>query len=94
MQDTWTVFLAEQWIEKNNKMQWVKHLAFYWGDAIAKAIRAGELDISTDWRFKAVDGKRKQDVLLGVTQTKFPIAYPLEIDGGDTVFYGEWDWSK
>ena len=51
---------------------WTTERAYYRGDL-------SEVDLSSDWRFKAVEGKRKQAEFIGFYYGSFPVNNPVLI---------------
>ena len=73
----WSVFKATN---KNKKRGWYDEYSFYHLDP-------STIDIKTNWRTCEVKDRRKELVLMGTIDVpfedlKFPIEYPLEMDGG------------
>ena len=74
--DIWSVFRLEHNIMIDKKLQWVIELIFYKGDLSLLS------NMDKDWRFKPVENKRKQVILLGICETKFPVKFPLSLYNG------------
>lgn len=67
--------------------KWKDELHFYQGDW-------SNIDLSTDNRFCAVDGKRRKSILLGTVALKdsdFPIQYPLLLNSGHIINEDDYD---
>jgi len=73
-ENLWSVFGNEHKVESD----WIKELVFFWGDV-------SDIDFSNDWRFKAVEGKKKQLMFLGFYDGEFPIEFPITLLNGKTI---------
>jgi len=71
----WSVFENEFKARVDDKYQWVKELNFYMGDM-------SDEDLTNDYRFREVPGKRKQLRFLGTAETEFPVKFPLTLKNG------------
>ncbi|MFL0065366.1 hypothetical protein V3A08_07410 [Tenacibaculum maritimum] len=70
-----TVFLFEKYDNQNKK--WFLEYHFYAGKLFEK------INIKTDWRTKAVKGKRKEAKFIGyVENLSFPVEYPITTTTG------------
>jgi hypothetical protein len=69
----WSVFENRHMITVADEQVWIKELNFYMGDLSL-------LDLSNDWRTKAIEGRREQLKFLGLCQCEFPIKYPLILE--------------
>lgn len=65
-----------------NFYEWHNQLCFYEGDL-------SNVNLSTDFRFKEVSGKRNLAELLGTCTVTFPISFPLTLDNGIVVNSGD-----
>jgi len=54
---------------EHENIKGIKSLEFYKGDCTNK------FDLTTDWRFKAIENTRKQSRFLGLIETEFPIVW-------------------
>lgn len=68
--DVYSVFINTRY----DGNQWKRDFSFYKGDL-------SNVDFETDWRFKAVQGKRKTASFLGITETNFPVNDELIMNG-------------
>lgn len=78
LNDTYSVFYKEFKDMYSKDDLWIKEFIFYKGNL-------SNIDVSIDWRFKAVKGKRNQADFLGTCKLVFPIQYPLLLDNGTIV---------
>ncbi|MFL0077007.1 hypothetical protein [Tenacibaculum maritimum] len=70
-----TVFLFEKYDNENKK--WFLEYGFYAGKLFEK------INIKTNWRTKAVKGKRKEAKFIGyVENLSFPVEYPITTTTG------------
>ena len=60
---------------------WVNRLAFY-----TCTLDLDSINLTTDWRFCEVPGKRKRAKYLGTCKTVFPVVYPIKILSGEFKF--------
>jgi hypothetical protein len=63
--------------------KWITVLSFYYGDL-------SNVDLKTDWRFKEVPNKRKQNVFLGLVEltnedNKNPFLFPMTLKNGKVI---------
>lgn len=58
---------------------WKKELNFY-------DVDLSNVDFTTDWRFRIVEGKRKLSTLLGtIEKLSFPVSYPILLDNNEII---------
>lgn len=68
---TWSVFSAEYFSEVKKELVWKKHTFLYMDDL-------SNVDMTTDWRFKNVEGKRRKCEFLGlIDNPEFPLEEPI-----------------
>ena len=69
---TWSVFSAEYFSEVKKELMWRKKTFLYMGDL-------SNVDMTTDWRFSDVEGKRRKCAFLGlIDNPEFPLKEPIE----------------
>jgi hypothetical protein len=69
---TWSVFSCESFIEVKKALVWKKHTRLFMGDL-------SNVDMTTDWRFHDVQGKRRNCEFLGLTDDpEFPLELPIK----------------
>ena len=69
---TWSVFSCEYFIEVKKALVWKKHTFLYMGDL-------SNVDMTTDWRFSNVEGKRRKCEFLGlIDNPEFPLEEPIK----------------